>query len=111
MRENGPEPGAIASRVAPSFLRIGSFEILNPPANEFSFAMGLSGQYEPIKKPEPEWEALRMLAGFVKGKLWGWEEGKIKSAWEMAQEIGRRNAEMVAGWQVSFWQRFNAVLN
>ena len=99
LRENGVEPGAIVSRIAPTFLRIGSFEILNPPANEYSFMMGMGGGYQPIKKPEPEWDLLRDLVGVVQGKLWGWEQVGERGVWEMIREVGRRNAEMVAGWQ------------
>lgn len=101
LRENGPEPGAIVSRIAPSFLRIGSFEILNPPSSEFVFSFGSLGGFAGAPKPDPEWEALRTLAQFVKGKLWEGENGRgeEKTAWEMVREISRRNAEMVAGWQ------------
>jgi hypothetical protein len=84
--------------------RIGSFEILNPPQNEFlfSFAMMSGG-----KMPEKviEWENLRILAELVQAKLFGFGRvdggggSEAKGAWEMVREIARRNARMVAGWQ------------
>lgn len=92
LREYGPEKGAIVSRIAPSFLRIGSFEMLNPPTDQFMFFYSRPG-YE---KPKPEWDNLRVLGAFVRLKL-GMDEGA--GTWEMVREVTRRNARMVAGWQ------------
>ena len=40
-----PEKAAVVTRVAPSFIRIGNFESLNPPTNAFAF--GFTGQQVP----------------------------------------------------------------
>lgn len=92
LRENGPEPGAIVSRIAPSFLRIGSFEILNPPQDQLVFFLLRPNQ----ARSEPEWDNLRVLGEFVRGKL---NLDAAAGSWEMIREIGRRNAKMVAAWQ------------
>lgn len=102
LRENGPEPGAVVSRIAPSFLRIGSFEILNPPRDQLLFFFNRPNQH----KTEPEWDNLRVLAEFVRGKL---GLGADAGSWEMVREIGRRNARMVAGWQA--WGFMHGVIN
>lgn len=94
VRENGPEPGAICSRVAPTFLRIGSFEIINPPPSEMVFSFMGGGGLDFEKKPE--WDALRQLAEAVKVRM-GLKEGA--GAREIVREISRRNALTVAGWQ------------
>lgn len=92
LREYGPEKGAIVSRLAPSFLRIGSFEMLNPPTDQFMFFYSRPA-YE---KPKPEWDNLRLLGAFVRRKL---GMGAGTGTWEMVREVTRRNARMVAGWQ------------
>lgn len=90
-REYGPEKGAIASRIAPTFLRIGSFEILNPPENEFVFSFSGGHGYA-----GDEWDLMRDLAGIVKARLGLGEEVRT---WDLVKEVSRRNAKMVAGWQ------------
>jgi uncharacterized protein YdiU (UPF0061 family) len=85
------ETACILSRIAPSFLRIGSFEALNGPTNMFIFGGG---------QQDPHWEALRVLGEWVGGKVLklGGKEGE---AWgkKLVLEVARRNAKMVAGWQ------------
>lgn len=41
-----PEKAAVVTRIAPSFIRIGNFESLNPPTNAFVFSF--TGQQVPI---------------------------------------------------------------
>ena len=85
------ESACIVTRVAPSFLRIGSFEALNPPVEMFL----LGGGQQPA-----DLEALRVLGKWVVDQVLRIEipEG---SAWgrELILECTRRNARMVAGWQ------------
>jgi uncharacterized protein YdiU (UPF0061 family) len=86
------ERAAIVARVAQSFIRVGSFEALNPPSQMFMFGGGQQAR---------NLEALRVLGEFVvrevlqipraEGEPWGKE---------LVMECARRNAKMVAGWQV-----------
>ncbi|THH07030.1 hypothetical protein EW146_g9443 [Bondarzewia mesenterica] len=86
------ESACIATRVAPSFLRIGSFEALNPPAQMFF----IGGGQQPAHL-----DALRMLGEYVANHVLRLrrEEG---AAWgkELVLDVARRNARMVAAWQV-----------
>lgn len=92
------ESACVLTRVAPSFLRIGSFEALSPPQDMFFLGGG---------QQEAHWDALRTLGEFVARrvlKLEGlkWREGEVEGdAWGAAlvMEVARRNAKMVAGWQ------------
>jgi hypothetical protein len=85
------ESACIVTRVAPSFLRIGSFEALNPPEELFFFGGG---------QQPADLEALRVLGEWVADQVLriGRPEG---GAWgrELILECTRRNARMVAGWQ------------
>lgn len=103
------ERACVLTRMAPSFIRIGSFEALNPPESMFFLGGG---------QQEKNLEALRILGEWV-GKrvlrLEGirWRDADIPStqaesknmeagdAWGRALvlESARRNARMVAGWQ------------
>ena len=91
------ETACIAVRMAPSFLRIGSFEALHPPANLFF----IGGHQQPFNL-----EGLRVLGEWVGRRVLGLEgvewEGKNKTAWgkKLLLETAKRNAKMVAGWQV-----------
>jgi uncharacterized protein YdiU (UPF0061 family) len=110
MRENGPEPPSLLARVAPSFIRIGHFEALNPGRaghNTHQFFLGQSGWMageEDAKGDESKGplggqgnlEGLRELTAWCQ-YLMGTEGGV--EGW--VREVIRRNAEMVAGWQVS----------
>ncbi|KAJ6513390.1 hypothetical protein C8R45DRAFT_813590 [Mycena sanguinolenta] len=102
------ESACVLTRVAPSFLRIGSFEALSSPQNVFLFGGG---------QQPAHWDALRTLGIWVAGVL------KLRDAEPAAQkerettgteemtnhpapwgkalvlEVARRNARMVAGWQ------------
>ena len=85
------ESACIVTRVAPSFLRIGSFEALNPPVEQFF----LGGGQQPA-----DLEALRVLGEWVADQVLRTERPE-GSAWgrELILESARRNARMVAGWQ------------
>ena len=85
------ESACIVTRVAPSFLRIGSFEALNPPEDLFF----LGGGQQPA-----DLEALRVLGEWVADQVLRIERPE-GGAWgrELILECTRRNARMVAGWQ------------
>ncbi|CCL98178.1 uncharacterized protein FIBRA_00172 [Fibroporia radiculosa] len=94
------ESACILTRLAPSFIRIGSFEALNPPDN-IRFVGG--GQQD------AHLDALRVLGEFVgrnvlrlEGVRWSGGAGNEPGeAWgkELVLEVARRNGRMVAGWQ------------
>ncbi|KAJ7274519.1 hypothetical protein B0H12DRAFT_1089086 [Mycena haematopus] len=105
------ENACVLTRVAPSFLRIGSFEALSPPQNIFLFGGGQQAAH---------WDALRKLGIWVvesvlklpdaastakEPETTTIEEGKTKETqpapWGkgLVLEVARRNARMVAGWQ------------
>lgn len=105
------ERASVITRLAPSFIRIGNFEALNPP--ESMFFLGGGGQQS------KDLEALRILGEWVgkrvlrlEGLKWrqdddGPEEGEPENielagdAWgrRLVLESAKRNARMVAGWQ------------
>ncbi|KAI0671584.1 hypothetical protein C8Q78DRAFT_973334 [Trametes maxima] len=95
------ENACVLTRVAPSFLRIGSFEALNPPANMFFFGGGQQKVHLDALRTLGEWVAHRVLK--LEGIQWRGEPGVESSgdAWgkELVLEVARRNARMVAGWQ------------
>ncbi|KAM6504229.1 Uncharacterized ACR, YdiU/UPF0061 family domain containing protein [Amanita muscaria] len=84
------EHACILTRVAPSFLRVGSFEAFNGPM----LAFGGAGQQK------PHWDGLRILGEWVvkrvnrlnipEGEPWG------KA---LLFDVAQRNAKMVAAWQ------------
>lgn len=86
------ESACVLTRLAPSFIRIGSFEALNPPSKMFFLGGGQQeGNYDALRILG-EWVAKRVLKLDVEdGKPWGKE---------LVVEVARRNATMVAGWQV-----------
>ncbi|KAG5220184.1 UPF0061-domain-containing protein [Salix suchowensis] len=85
------ESASVVTRIAPSFIRIGSFEAFNGPANMFFFGGG---------QQEPHWDGLRKLGEWVSTRVLklGGEPGQ---AWgeRLVMEVAKRNAKMVAGWQ------------
>lgn len=108
-REHGPEKSSVLARVAPSFIRIGNFQAFDPPqdARNMQFLMlGLSGSgggaARGLETLQPDYEGLRVLGEWVAGP--GGLDLKLKSeqpwAKELISECARRNAKMVAGWQV-----------
>ncbi|KAJ7104237.1 hypothetical protein B0H15DRAFT_16753 [Mycena belliarum] len=102
------ENACVLTRLAPSFIRIGSFEALSPPQNTFLFGGGQQAAH---------WNALRTLGMWVAGSVLKLPEavkpeGSESSAinddvkahpapWGKALvlDVARRNARMVAGWQ------------
>ncbi|OJT15131.1 UPF0061 protein C20G4.05c [Trametes pubescens] len=95
------EYASVLTRVAPSFIRIGSFEALNPPANMFFFGGGQQKADLDALRILGEWGARRVLK--LEGVQWRGEPGVDGpgDAWgkELVYEVARRNARMVAGWQ------------
>lgn len=87
------ESASIVTRLAPSFIRIGNFQAVNPPERMFFLGGG---------QQDPNYEALRKLGEWVGRRVLrlpiNWEAGE---AWgkELVLESARRNATMVAGWQ------------
>ncbi|KAJ7494652.1 hypothetical protein B0H11DRAFT_2002828 [Mycena galericulata] len=96
------ESACVLTRVAASFLRIGSFEALSPPQNTFLFGGG---------QQAANWDALRTLGVWVAETVLRLPEAvpaevegtaeKHPAPWGKALvlEVARRNARMVAGWQ------------
>ncbi|KAG7562936.1 hypothetical protein FFLO_01626 [Filobasidium floriforme] len=104
LRENGPEPSSLLARVAPSFVRIGNFEILNPPEEAMNmqfFMLGMPGGGG-SRGLERDLEGLRILGEWVKGE--GGLDLKLPEGepWgkKLVMESALRNARMVAAWQV-----------
>ncbi|KAI0635681.1 UPF0061-domain-containing protein [Trametes polyzona] len=95
------ETACVLTRVAPSFIRIGSFEALNPPANMFFFGGGQQPAHLDALRVLGEWVARRVLK--LEGIRWRGDLGVDGpgDAWgkELVLEVARRNARMVAGWQ------------
>ncbi|TDL16557.1 UPF0061-domain-containing protein [Rickenella mellea] len=85
------ENACVLTRMAPSFVRIGSFEALNPPQNMFFLGGG---------QQEADWEALRVLGEWVMKRVLKLDV-KEGQPWgkKLVMEVARRNARMVAGWQ------------
>jgi uncharacterized protein YdiU (UPF0061 family) len=106
-RENGPEPPSLLARVAPSFIRIGHFEALNPGKaghNHHQFFLGGNGWMHDEETDDKgkgplggqgNLEGLRELTGWCQSIM---GEGTVEG---FVREVIKRNAEMVAGWQVS----------
>ncbi|KAL1746319.1 hypothetical protein HDZ31DRAFT_81334 [Schizophyllum fasciatum] len=86
------ERACILTRMAPSFIRIGNFEAVNPPHGNMMFFGG--GQQR------ADFDALRILGEWVQKRVLrlGLADG---DAWgeKLVLESTRRNARMVAGWQ------------
>ncbi|KAF8529904.1 hypothetical protein JB92DRAFT_2695654 [Gautieria morchelliformis] len=92
-----PEKATVVTRVAPSFIRIGNFESLNPPTNAYAFSF--------IGQQRAQWDGLRILGEWVSRRVLQLNLGPGKDdkppAWgkELVLECARRNARMVAHWQ------------
>lgn len=107
MREQGLEPSSLVARVAPSFIRIGHFEALNPgDAAKSSQQIFLGGGWKSSVEDEDDksdplggqgnLEGLRDLTVWMKVVM-GMEKS---TANEWFIDVVRRNAETVAQWQV-----------
>lgn len=90
------EGASIVSRVAPSFIRIGSFEAHNPPDSTVVYMFGP----DMSTQAGPNWEGLRILGEWVVRRVLRIER-KGDEPWglKLVKESARRNALMVAGWQ------------
>ncbi|KAG8747335.1 hypothetical protein FRC10_001514 [Ceratobasidium sp. 414] len=103
-----PERASIATRIAPSFLRIGNFETFNPPHELFFLFSGNAGG------GAKDWEGMRILGEWVVEKVLKLDKtvgatnkgdqqvgGGEKVPWgkQLVMEVARRNAEMLGGWQ------------
>lgn len=88
------ERACVCTRVAESFIRIGNFEALSPPARTFFLGGG---------QQEADYDALCILGEWVARKVLKLETVNINAsdAWAKALvfEVARRNARMVAAWQ------------
>jgi hypothetical protein len=106
VRENGPELPSLLARIAPSFIRIGHFQALNPGKaghNHHQFFLGNSGwAKDDAASDEGPLGGQGNLEGLRELTEWCQEvmgtQGGVKG-W--VTEVIKRNAEMVAGWQVS----------
>ncbi|KAI5115199.1 hypothetical protein M0805_009632 [Coniferiporia weirii] len=86
------ETACVLTRMAPSFVRIGSFEALNPPKNIFFLGGGQQAAHYDALRILGEWVSRRVLRlGLEESAPWG------KA---LVMECARRNSRMVAGWQV-----------
>ncbi|KAG9093784.1 hypothetical protein FS749_013736 [Ceratobasidium sp. UAMH 11750] len=102
------ERASIATRVAPSFLRIGNFETFNPPHELFFLFSGNTGG------GTKDWEGMRILGEWVVERVLKLDkttgatneadqqvDGGKNAPWgkRLVMEVARRNAEMLGGWQ------------
>jgi uncharacterized protein YdiU (UPF0061 family) len=107
VRENGPEPTSLMARLAPTFIRIGHFEAMNPDEQarkmtQIFLGGGWLKEEDQASTDGPlggqgNLEGLRDLAVWCK-EIMGFGD---KSTAEWVKDVVRRNAEMVGGWQVS----------
>lgn len=107
MREQGPEPSSLVARIAPSFIRIGHFEALNPGEsgrNVHTLFFGGAWRAEEAEVDKNDalggqgnLEGLRDLTLWVKDEIMG---GRHETVKEWFEDVVRRNAETVALWQV-----------
>ncbi|KZV80861.1 UPF0061-domain-containing protein [Exidia glandulosa HHB12029] len=83
------ERACILTRVAPTFIRIGNFQALNPPRDVFVFGGG---------QQTADYDALRQLGLWVARRVLKLD---VEKPWglELVKECARRNALMLAGWQ------------
>ncbi|KAF8656791.1 hypothetical protein AX16_002343 [Volvariella volvacea WC 439] len=85
------ETACVLTRMAPSFLRIGSFEAFNGPTEMFFFGGG---------QQKADWEGLRVLGEWVARSVLKLNIDK-DAAWgtNLVLDVAERNARMVAAWQ------------
>lgn len=85
------ESACVLTRLAPSFIRIGSFEAFNPPKGIFFIGGGQQDANYDGLRILGEWVVRRVLKlPLEEGRPWGKE---------LVMECARRNARMVAAWQ------------
>lgn len=107
MREQGPEPSSLVARVAPSFIRIGHFEAMNPGeaaknAHQVFFGGGWKSSVEDEADKNDALGGQGSLEGLRDLTLWAKEVMGMKDSTvnEWFIDVVRRNAETVAQWQV-----------
>ena len=90
------ESACVVARVAPSFLRIGSFEAFNPPPSTVMYLFNPAA----TSRKEQDLEGLRVLGEWVMRRVLR-IESKPDEPWGKALvlAVAKRNAVMVAGWQ------------
>ena len=97
------ETACVLTRLAPSFVRIGTFEAFNPPAQLYFFGGGQQLADLDALRVLGEWVARRVL--WLPEMRWRDDgegaDGEPGDAWgaKLVLEVARRNARMVAGWQ------------
>ncbi|KAL4247223.1 SELO family protein [Abortiporus biennis] len=93
------EAACVVTRMAPSFIRIGSFEALNPPASMFFFGGGQQEKHLDALRVLGEWVGRRVLR--LEDVKWRDQKGEESDPWgrKLVLEVAKRNAKMVAGWQ------------
>lgn len=101
------------TRVAPSFIRVGHFEALNPPSSAAGgkqFFVGGGGWVDDQTDEEGEDEGNGNFEGLRDLGEWMKEIMEVKEGWKSwVDEVIKRNAEMVAKWQV--YGYMNGVIN
>lgn len=107
-RETGAEPPSLLARIAPSFIRIGHFEALNPGrAARNMRQIFFGGNWAEDESSDADekgalggqgnLEGLERLVRWCKDEVMGMREASVQ---DWVREVVKRNAEMVAGWQV-----------
>ncbi|KAI0693124.1 hypothetical protein BC835DRAFT_1416119 [Cytidiella melzeri] len=103
------ERACVLTRIAPSFIRVGSFEALNPPESMF-FGGGQQSKDLEALRVLGEWVGKRVLKlvdvkwterNQVPGESEVEDKDNAGDAWgrKLVLESATRNAKMVAGWQ------------
>lgn len=112
-REGTIHPSSLLTRVAPSFIRVGHFEALNPPSSAAGgrqFFVGGGGWIDDQTEEEGEEEGNGNLEGLRDLGDWMKEIMEVKEGWKSwVDEVIKKNAEMVAKWQV--YGYMNGVIN
>lgn len=111
IRETGAEPPSLLARLAPSFIRIGHFQAMNPGDDaRMSQQIFFGGNWQKESQQKDTDKDLGPLEGHGNleglGKLVRWCKDEIMGMRESTverwvKEVVKRNAEMVAGWQVN----------
>lgn len=89
------EKASITSRVAPSFIRIGSFEAHDTRETTVVYIFNPQATSDAA-----DWEGMRILGEWVTRRVLRIDR-KAEEPWalDLVKESARKNALMVAGWQ------------